>query len=144
MFLGAILITAWYGNCSASDRKALQRVVQTAQYITGAKLPAIQAGKKQEEQMAVGVYLLAYGFSEGCPICVPFPCVFSSCKRHGSGPAPRKQDIVLVGLVKGKSLFQSAVSNRCSHVQKLFLVIRDSSSNIMYTIHFFFKLCKKN
>ena len=35
-------ITAWYGNCSASDCKALQRVVRTAQYITGAKLPAIQ------------------------------------------------------------------------------------------------------
>jgi hypothetical protein len=35
-------ITAWYGNCSASDRKALQRVVCMAQYITGAKLPAIQ------------------------------------------------------------------------------------------------------
>ena len=35
-------ITAWYGNCSASDRKALQRVVRTAQHITGAKLPAIQ------------------------------------------------------------------------------------------------------
>uniref|UniRef100_A0A4W5KKS1 Reverse transcriptase domain-containing protein n=1 Tax=Hucho hucho TaxID=62062 RepID=A0A4W5KKS1_9TELE len=34
-------ITAWYCNCSASDRKALQRVVRTAQYITGAKLPAI-------------------------------------------------------------------------------------------------------
>jgi hypothetical protein len=34
-------ITAWYGNCSAFHRKALQRVVQTAQYITGAKLPAI-------------------------------------------------------------------------------------------------------
>ena len=31
-------ITAWYGNCSASDREALQRVVRTAQYITGAKL----------------------------------------------------------------------------------------------------------
>ncbi|TQW86691.1 alkylated DNA repair protein domain-containing protein, partial [Clostridioides difficile] len=28
-------ITVWYGNCSASDRKALQRVVSTAQYITG-------------------------------------------------------------------------------------------------------------
>ena len=28
-------------GCSASDRKALQRVVRTAQYITGAKLPAI-------------------------------------------------------------------------------------------------------
>ena len=35
-------ITAWYGICSASDRKALQRVVRTAQYITGAQLPAIQ------------------------------------------------------------------------------------------------------
>jgi hypothetical protein len=35
-------ITAWYGNCPASDRKALQRVVRTAQYITWAKLPAIQ------------------------------------------------------------------------------------------------------
>ena len=34
--------TAWYGNCLASDRKALQRIVRTAQYITGAKLPAIQ------------------------------------------------------------------------------------------------------
>ena len=38
-------ITAWYGNCSASDRKALQRVVRTAQYIAGAKLPAIQDGQ---------------------------------------------------------------------------------------------------
>ena len=35
-------ITAWYGNCSASDRKALQMVVRMTQYITGAKLPAIQ------------------------------------------------------------------------------------------------------
>ena len=35
-------ITAWYGNWSASDRKALQRVVGTAQYITGAKLHVIQ------------------------------------------------------------------------------------------------------
>ena len=35
-------ITAWYGNCSASDHKVSQRVVCTAQYITEAKLPAIQ------------------------------------------------------------------------------------------------------
>jgi hypothetical protein len=35
-------ITAWYGNCLASDCKALQRVVRTTQYFTGAKLPAIQ------------------------------------------------------------------------------------------------------
>ena len=36
-------ITACYGNCLASDRKALQRVVRMTQYITGARLPAIQA-----------------------------------------------------------------------------------------------------
>ncbi|XP_013886921.1 uncharacterized protein LOC106534735 [Austrofundulus limnaeus] len=35
-------ITVWYGNCSVSDRKALQRVVKTAQYIAGAPLPAIK------------------------------------------------------------------------------------------------------
>ena len=35
-------ITTWYGNCSAHNRKALQRVVRSAQCITGAKLPALQ------------------------------------------------------------------------------------------------------
>ncbi|KAM9432320.1 uncharacterized protein ACWYII_016486 [Salvelinus alpinus] len=35
-------ITAWYGNCSALNRKALQRVVRSAQCITGGKLPALQ------------------------------------------------------------------------------------------------------
>ena len=35
-------ITAWYGNCSVSDHKALQRVVRMAWHIIGAKLPAIQ------------------------------------------------------------------------------------------------------
>jgi hypothetical protein len=35
-------ITAWYGNYSASDLKMPQRVMRTAQYITGAKLPDIQ------------------------------------------------------------------------------------------------------
>ena len=34
-------ITAWYDNCLASDRKALQWVARTAQYITGAKPTAI-------------------------------------------------------------------------------------------------------
>ena len=36
-------ITVWYGNCSASDRKALQRVVKTAQRIIGTPLPAIES-----------------------------------------------------------------------------------------------------
>ena len=35
-------ITAWYGNSTALNRMELQRVVRTAQYITGAKLPAVQ------------------------------------------------------------------------------------------------------
>jgi hypothetical protein len=35
-------ITACYGNLLASDHKALQSVVCTAQYITWAELPAIQ------------------------------------------------------------------------------------------------------
>ena len=34
-------ITAWYGNCTDLNRKALQRVVWSAQLITGGKLPAL-------------------------------------------------------------------------------------------------------
>ena len=35
-------ITAWYINCTALNRKALQRVVRSAQHITGGKLPSLQ------------------------------------------------------------------------------------------------------
>ena len=35
-------ITVWYSNCSSFDRKALQRVVRTAELIIGHKLPAFQ------------------------------------------------------------------------------------------------------
>ncbi|XP_031159417.2 uncharacterized protein LOC116052744 [Sander lucioperca] len=35
-------VTVWYGNCSALDRKALQRVVKTAQRINGSSLPSIE------------------------------------------------------------------------------------------------------
>lgn len=35
-------ITVWYGNCTAHSRKALQRVVRTAEDITGSSLPSIQ------------------------------------------------------------------------------------------------------
>jgi hypothetical protein len=34
-------ITAWYGNCTALNRKALQRVMRSAQCIAGGKLPAL-------------------------------------------------------------------------------------------------------
>ena len=44
-------ITAWYGNCSASDRKALQRVVRMAQCITGGQAchpgPLYQAASEE-------------------------------------------------------------------------------------------------
>ncbi|KAI4875883.1 hypothetical protein NFI96_009459 [Prochilodus magdalenae] len=35
-------ITVWYGNCTAQDRKALQRVIKTAQSISGAAFPSLQ------------------------------------------------------------------------------------------------------
>jgi hypothetical protein len=35
-------ITAWYGNCTVLNCKALQKVVWSAQLITGGKLPALQ------------------------------------------------------------------------------------------------------
>ena len=34
-------ITAWYGNCTALNHNALQRMVWSAQCITGGKLPAL-------------------------------------------------------------------------------------------------------
>ena len=36
-------ISVWYGSCSVADRKSLQRVVKTAQRITGSSLPTIEA-----------------------------------------------------------------------------------------------------
>jgi pantothenate kinase type III len=35
-------IAAWYGNCTAHNRMALQREVRSAQHITGGTLPALQ------------------------------------------------------------------------------------------------------
>ncbi len=35
-------ITAWYGNCTALNRKAMHRIVQKAQHIVGGELPSLQ------------------------------------------------------------------------------------------------------
>ena len=35
-------ITAWYGSCTALNRKALQRVLKTAQNITRTELPSME------------------------------------------------------------------------------------------------------
>jgi hypothetical protein len=100
------------------------------------------------EWKEVGVYSIAYKLSEGSPPFVPFFSASSSCKSWGSGPVPEKQYIVRVGLVrlvKGKKVFcLSVLSNHSPDVQKLFLVIRDSSSNIMYKIskEISYKKCK--
>ncbi|KAI5619532.1 gastrula zinc finger protein XlCGF28.1-like [Silurus asotus] len=40
-------VTVWYGSCSAAERKALQRVVKTAQRITGTPLPAMEDIQKK-------------------------------------------------------------------------------------------------
>ncbi|TKS65503.1 RNA-directed DNA polymerase from mobile element jockey [Collichthys lucidus] len=40
-------VTVWYGSCSAAERKHLQRVVKTAQRITGTPLPAIEDVQKK-------------------------------------------------------------------------------------------------
>ncbi len=45
-------ITVWYGNCSAADRKTLQRTVNTAAKIIGAPLPSI-----------LDIYIYIYIFS---------------------------------------------------------------------------------
>ncbi len=39
---GASCITAWFGNNTAGNRKALQRVVRTARHIVGGELPSLQ------------------------------------------------------------------------------------------------------
>ena len=36
-------VTAWYGSCSAQDRKKLQKVVNVAQSITQTSLPSIDS-----------------------------------------------------------------------------------------------------
>ena len=35
-------ITAWFSNCTVADRKNLQRVINTAQRITGSPLPSLE------------------------------------------------------------------------------------------------------
>ena len=35
-------ISAWYSGCTAADKRALQRVINTAQKITGCSLPSLE------------------------------------------------------------------------------------------------------
>ena len=76
-------ITAWYGNCSASDRKALQRVVRTAQYITGVKLPAIQDLYNRQCQWKAHTILKTPATQvKDCFLCFPHGQRYRSAKSR--------------------------------------------------------------
>ncbi len=62
-------ITVWYGNCSFADRKALQRVVKTAQRITRTSLPAIE--DVQEKRCLRRARSISQGLLSSCPYSVP-------------------------------------------------------------------------
>ncbi|KAI5087040.1 gastrula zinc finger protein XlCGF28.1-like, partial [Silurus meridionalis] len=40
-------VTVWYGSCSVAEHESLQRVVKTAQRITGISLPAMEDIQKK-------------------------------------------------------------------------------------------------
>uniref|UniRef100_A0A8C7FW37 DENN domain containing 4B n=1 Tax=Oncorhynchus kisutch TaxID=8019 RepID=A0A8C7FW37_ONCKI len=60
-------ITAWYGNCSESNLKALQRVERVAQYINGAKLSAIDTATRQCQRKAQKMSSLSVGSDVDLP-----------------------------------------------------------------------------
>ena len=111
-------ITASYGNCSAFDLKALQRVVRTAQYVTGAKLPGIQDLYNMRCQR-----------------------IAHKIVREGDLGLVSEKQYIYPSRLTNFFFVQFELSNRCSDIQKLFVVIRDGSSNTMYKISY--KQCKK-
>ncbi|XP_064877926.1 testis-expressed protein 264 homolog [Oncorhynchus nerka] len=70
-------ITAWYGNCTVHNHKALQRVVWSVQCITGGKLPTLlDTCSTQCHRMAKKIIKDIYH---------PSHCLFTplSCRRRG-------------------------------------------------------------
>ncbi|KAI4871721.1 hypothetical protein NFI96_009884 [Prochilodus magdalenae] len=59
-------IPVWYGSCTAYDRKALKRVVRTAESIIGSKLPDLQdvyqSHPPRTSTGPVVPFVLAWGF----------------------------------------------------------------------------------
>jgi hypothetical protein len=59
-------ITAWYGNCTACNRRALQRVVRSAQRVTGDTLLALQGTystrcHREAKKIIKDIYHLSHG-----------------------------------------------------------------------------------
>ncbi len=99
-------ITVWYGNCSAADRKTLQRTVNTATKIIGAPLPSIldiflaRCSSKTNSIMKdpplkkkhANPYLLKHGLPPHLTTpkknknCVNFFCAIQVCHTQVSGP----------------------------------------------------------
>ncbi|XP_064883282.1 sodium channel subunit beta-2-like [Oncorhynchus nerka] len=75
-------ITAWYDNCSASDRKALQRVVRTAQYIAGAKMPSRTSTPGGSACPASSMDVLVHNrINVLNGTMVKIQCIFTSCYK---------------------------------------------------------------
>ncbi|XP_062848890.1 signal peptide peptidase-like 2 [Trichomycterus rosablanca] len=99
--IGSILtssITVWYGNCTVANRKALQRVVKTAQRITGTPLPSIEDVQrkrclrrarnilKDSSHPVVGEYGIAHFSdgkdSEGENYCIYYNSAWTRLPKH--------------------------------------------------------------
>jgi hypothetical protein len=87
-------------------------------------------------------YPLTNKFSQFGAISAPCTSVFSLCEWWGFGPGLWETVYPAgVGLIKEKIFVQIEVSKRCSDIHRLFSIIRDGSSNIMYKICY--KQCEK-
>jgi hypothetical protein len=82
-------IIAWYGNCTAFNRKAPQRVVQSAQSITGGKLPALQDTYSTRSHRKAKKIIEDYNHPSHC-LFTPLPsrrrgqyrCIKAGTERH--------------------------------------------------------------
>ncbi|KAI4877716.1 hypothetical protein NFI96_022799 [Prochilodus magdalenae] len=85
-------ISVWYGSCSASDRKALQRVVKTAQRITGTQLPTTESVYQKPDPVPAR--------SSPCPIQSlpdPVPARSSPCLNQSlPDPVPTQSSPSLI------------------------------------------------
>ncbi len=64
-------ITAWFGNSTAGNRRALQRVVRTARYIVGGELPSLQDIYRRCTRKPRGLSRTPATRPTDCSLCCP-------------------------------------------------------------------------
>jgi gmma-aminobutyric acid receptor subunit gamma len=80
-------ITTWYGNGLASDNKVLQRVVRTAQYVTGAKHPAMQdLYTRRCQRKALKTFVKDSNQVTDCSLCYPMASGTGAPRLEPTGP----------------------------------------------------------